>query len=150
MSKPVCSANSAVDSEQLSKNPVMAEGAFTEARPVQDKEILSEKELKAREAAVCKAAGGDCLRLHHYAERVANALIPPTGLQVRTEANIVRLFASKRISSQEIAGIVKLSGDRDQISAFREAARAMFLKAGLFYYDHVPYQGAVLCFMPKK
>ncbi|MDL1872262.1 hypothetical protein FBR05_08645 [Deltaproteobacteria bacterium PRO3] len=150
MSKPVCSANSAVESDKLSKIQEMAERAFTEAKPVQDKEILSEKELKAREAAVCKAVGGDCLRLHHYAERVANALIPPTGLQVRTEANIVRLFASKRISAKEIAGIVKLAEDRDRITAFREAAQAMFLKAGLFYYDHVPYQGAVMCFMPKK
>jgi len=150
MSKPVCSANSAVESDKLSKIQEMAERAFTEAKPVQDKEILSEKELKAREAAVCKAAGGDCLRLHHYAERVANALIPPTGLQVRTEANIVRLFASKRVSAKEIAGIVQLAEDRDRITAFREAAQAMFLKAGLFYYDHVPYQGAVMCFMPKK
>jgi hypothetical protein len=150
MSKPVCSANKAVDPDKLNDIRQVAEKAFTESKPILDKEILSEKARKAREAEVCKAVGGDCLRLHHYAENVAAALIPPTGLQVRTEANIVRLFASKRISSQEIAGIVKLAGDRDQISAFREAARAMFLKAGLFYYDHVAYQGAVLCFMPKK
>ncbi len=119
MSKPVCSANSAVDSNKLSKIQEMAERAFTEAKPIRDKEILSEKDLKLREAAVCKTVGGDCLRLHHYAERVANAIIPPTGLQVRTEANIVRLFASKRISAKEIAGIVQLAEDRDRITAFR-------------------------------
>ena len=149
MSTPVCSANSKVDSNKLRDISKIAEKTFTEARPVADQEILSESARKARAKEICKEVGGKCIALHHYAENVANALVPPTGLQVRTEANIVRLFASKRVTSQEIAALVKLSENRDQITAFREAAQAMFLKAGLFYYDYVPYQGAVMCFMPK-
>ena len=149
MSTPICSANSAVDSEKINKIQEVASRLFTEAKPVLDKEILSDKARKAREREVCKLVGGDCLRLSHYAENVANALVPPTGLQVRTESNIVRLFASKRVSAKEIAALVKLSEDRDEITAFRESAQGMFLKMGLFYYEHVPYQGAVLCFMPK-
>jgi len=150
MSKPVCSANQAVDAENVAKIQKVAEESFKEARPVEDSEILSEKALKASEKAVCKAVGGDCLRISHYAENVSYALIPPTGLQVRVETNIARLFASKRLKDGEIADLIKLSLDRDNISAFREAARAMFLKAGLFYYDHVPFHGAVMCFMPKS
>jgi len=150
MSKPVCSANQAVDAKNVAKIQKIAEESFKEARPIQDSEILSAKDLKAREKAVCKAVGGDCLRIDRYAENVSYDLIPPTGLQVRVEANIVRLFASKRVKTDEIADLIKLSLDRDHISAFREAARALFLKAGLFYYDHVPYQGAVMCFMPQK
>lgn len=149
MSTPKCSANSAVDSEKINKIQEIASRVFSEAKPVQDKEILSDKARKARERDICKLVGGDCQSLSHYAESVANALVPPTGLQVRTESNILRLFASKRVSTKEIAALVELSADRDEITVFRESAQAMFLKMGLFYYEHVPYQGAVLCFMPK-
>ncbi len=110
--------------------------------------MLSSEEITRREQAICEATQS-CRGLRESAEALVARLSPPTGLHTRTYANVGRLFLSNRVSTQEIIGLIRLQLNPDAVTAFRQAAQAMFLRQGLFYYDYVPYQGAVMCTMPR-
>lgn len=149
MSVPVCQANSSVHRSRLEEIQHEAEATFHEARPVRDAELLSRSQLRARERALGEALGIARHGVLDLAELVADNLAPPTGLHSRTYQNIARLFSSRRVSTESITTLIRTMQDPEAVTAFREGAQRMFLEAGLFYYDYVPFQGAVMCYMTQ-
>jgi hypothetical protein len=162
MGSPVCSANKSVPNDKVQSAQSEADSKLTAAKPILDKEILSKSKQKQRAAEICKKTGfcgedwwenhdGNWARkfdLSDYARKVTDFLTPPVGLDDRTYQNLVRLFASKRVSTPQIADLFQLYFNNDK-TGFRKSAQTLFLSAQLFYYDYVPLKGAIMCYVEK-
>ena len=153
-----CQSNPEVPYYETARIKAEGAGRLAEASPIADREILSKRALKERAGTICEETGlcreskqrGRTFDMGDYARQVTTALIPPTGTDDRVFRNIGRLFASRRIQTGEIVSLVRLMENRDEVTAFREAARDTFARHRLFYYDYVPYCGAVVCFREAK
>ena len=158
MAKPICYANSRVSPENLQRVQARADEVFTEAHPVVASEMLSQDAQLVRQREICEAlqsrsdSSVACYGLSQYAQQVTDLLRPPirAGLPVRTLQNIGRLFESSRVETDEIVDLIEALRDPTQVSHFRELAQEMFLGHELFYYDYIPHQGAVMCYMPRQ
>jgi hypothetical protein len=163
MGSPVCKSNKSVSSDQVQSAQSEAESKLAASKPVLDKEIISKSKQKQRAAEICKKTGfcgedwwgnhdGIWARkfvLSDYARKMTDFLSPPIGQDDRTYQNVLRLFSSKRVSTQAIADMLQLYLNNDK-TGFRKSAQAFFLSAQLFYYDYVPLKGAILCFVEGK
>jgi len=163
MGSPLCVANKSVPESKVQAAQTKANEKFKVAKPVSDKELLKKTEQIKRAEEICKKTGfcgedwwkgesGEWARkfdLNDYARKVTDYLNPPTGLDDRTFSNLARLFSSKRVGTSEIVNLIKLYRE-DKKTDFRQAAQDLFLNAQLFYYDYVPFKGAIMCYMEEK
>ncbi len=146
MSALVCRAHPQVQAENLTNIQDVAARRLHASRPVLDTELLSRPEAERREAQICRQTGLCGLGLAGYARRVTAAMRPVQGWDRRTLVNVQRVFRSRRLTTAELSHLIGFMRDADQVSAFRNTARILFTRAELFYYDYVPFQGAVQCF----
>lgn len=150
MSEPICHAHPEMTPENQSRIQEAAERNLPASRPIQDEELLSTSQQRVRERLICRETGL-CLGLNAYAHRVTDAMRVPPGLERRTLINARRLLSSYRVTNREVSLLVGFMMDPERITAFRNTARIMFSTRGeLFYYDYVPYQGAMMCFKPTS
>lgn len=159
MGNPICHANSSVTPQQLQATQLDANQRFTEVRPILDSELLTDRQLRARERALCRATGICGMphwqtrryRMDDYARQINDALTPPIGFDHRMYVNMDRLLHSRRFTTAQIISLLRLlpTQDRSHITEFRQLAQSMLLSAHLFYYDYIPNQGAIACFMER-
>jgi len=150
MSAPVCRAQPQVQSSEIVRIQEDASHRLPASRAVVDTELLSSRELAHRERRICRETGL-CEGVANYAARVTRAMRVPGAWRERTQINIRRLFSSHRVTTQEMILLFGFMGNPDQVTAFRNTARILFSSRGeLFYYEHVPYQGAVLCYWESR
>lgn len=148
-----CVANSSVTETHKGETERRATAELTRARPVRDRQLLNERarrergEIICRDTRICWEESGGRLDLEDYARKVTDALLPPTRTHDRVFRNVFRLFVSNRVSTEAVAELVRLSADREAITAFRNKAHQVFLGESLFVYDYYPYEGAVVCFI---
>jgi hypothetical protein len=151
MPEPVCKAPSTVGQDRLKEVQTKANQSFKEADPIRDAELLSESEWQQRSKAIADGTG---LKLTRYelSSRIINHMelngVPYQPF--RTSTNVSRLVQSHRVETSALVQLIRATVEPANLSEFYEQVQKIFLGAKLFFYERVPEQGAVLCYMPKS